>query len=112
VRAGYGINTNAETFRNNIQTFPEVISAQYTGANTYSAAGSLVTGIPPFAGPDLSSGQVVLPPNYRSWIYPTPYRRGYAESYNVTVQRELGKSYSVQAGYVAMRDVRPSYFPT
>jgi hypothetical protein len=108
LRAGYGIDTNAEAFRNNVQTYPEVISAQYSGANSYSAAGSLATGIPPFVGPDLSAGELVLPPNYGSWTYSTPYRRGYAESYNVTVQRELGKSYSVQAGYVATRDIRPS----
>jgi hypothetical protein len=108
IRTGYGINTNAESFRNNVQTYPEVISAQYSGANSYSAAGSLATGIPAFVGPDLSAGQVVLPPNFGSWIYPSPYRRGYAESYNFTIQRDLGQGYSLQAGYVGTRDVRPS----
>jgi hypothetical protein len=108
LRAGYGINTNAESFRNNVQTYPEVLSAQYSGANSYSAAGSLATGIPPLIGPNLSASEVVLPPNYGSWTYPTPYRRGYAESYNVTIQRQFGKTYNVQAGYVGTRDVRPS----
>ena len=108
VRAGYGINTNAETFRNNVQTYPQVISQQYSGANSYSAAGSLVTGIPLFVGPDLSSGQVVLPPNYGSWTYPTPYHRGYAETYNFTIQRDLGSGYNLQAGYVGTSDIRPS----
>jgi hypothetical protein len=108
LRTGYGINTNAESFRNNVQTYPEVLSATYTGANTYTAAGSLRTGIPALVGPDLSAGQVVLPSNFSTWIYPTPYRRGYAESYNVTIQRDLGKGYALQAGYVGTRDVRPS----
>jgi hypothetical protein len=108
LRAGYGINTNAETFRNNVQTYPEVLSATYTGATSYNAGGSLVTGIPAFVGPSLSGGSVPLPNNFSTWIYPTPYRRGYAESYNVTIQRDLGKGYSLQAGYVATRDVRPS----
>lgn len=108
IRTGYGINSNAESFRNNVQTYPEVISAQYTGANSYSAAGNLTTGIPAFVGPNLSSGQVPLPSNFGSWIYPTPYHRGYAESYNFTIQRDLGKGYSFQAGYVGTRDVRPS----
>ena len=108
LRAGYGINTNGETFRNNVQTYPEVISATYTGANSYTAAGSLVTGIPTFVGPNLSAGSVALPANFSTWIYPTPYRRGHAESYNVTLQRDLGKGYSIQAGYVGTRDVRPS----
>jgi hypothetical protein len=108
LRAGYGINTNAESFRNNVQTYPEVISATYTGANTYTAAGSLVTGLPAFVGPNLSGGSVPLPPNFTTWIYQTPYHRGYAESYNVTIQRDLGKGYSFQAGYVGARDVRPA----
>jgi hypothetical protein len=108
VRAGYGINTNAETFRNNVQTYPQVISQQYSGANSYAAAGTLATGIPPLVGPDLSSGQVVLPPNYGSWSYPTPYHRGYAESYNFTIQRDFGRGYNLEAGYVGTSDIRPS----
>jgi hypothetical protein len=108
IRAGYGINTNAESFRNNVQTYPETISATYAGANSYTAAGSLVTGIPTFVGPNLSAGAVPLPSNFSTWIYPTPYHRGYSESYNVTIQRDLGKGYSIQAGYVGTRDVRPS----
>jgi hypothetical protein len=107
LRAGYGINTNAETFRNNVQTYPEVISATYTGANTYTAAGSLATGIPALIGPNLNASSVTLPPNYSTWIYQTPYRRGYAESYNVTLQRDFGYGFNVGAGYVATRDVRP-----
>jgi hypothetical protein len=83
-RAGFGINTNSESFRNNVQTYPEVISASYTGANSYTAAGNLVTGIPPLIGPNLSGGSVPLSPNYSTWVYPSPYRRGYSESYNVT----------------------------
>ena len=108
VRAGYGINTNAETFRNNVQTYPQVISQQYSGASSYAAAGSLATGIPAFTGPVLSSGQVVLPPNYGSWSYPTPYHRGYAETYNFTIQRDLGSGFNLQAGYVGTSDIRPS----
>ncbi len=108
LRAGYGINTNAESFRNNVQTYPETIAATYTGANTYTQAGSLATGIPTFVGPSINAGSVPLPTNFATWIYPTPYRRGYSESYNVTIQRDLGHGYSFQAGYVGTRDVRPT----
>jgi hypothetical protein len=107
-RAGFGINTNSESFRNNVQTYPEVISATYTGANTFSAPGNLVTGIPPLVGPNLSGGSVPLPANYSTWVYPTPYHRGYAETYNVTMQRELGRAWVIQAGWVGTRDIRPS----
>jgi hypothetical protein len=104
---GFGINNNAETFRYNVQMYPEVISATYSGANTYTAAGSLASGIPPVVGPNLNAASVPLPANYSTWIYQTPYRRSYAESYNVTLQRDFGHGVNVGAGYVATRDVRP-----
>jgi hypothetical protein len=106
IRAGFGINTDPTNFRHNVETYPAVISMQYSGANSYSAAGTLATGIPAFVGPSLSSGEVTLPTSAGAWTYSTPYRRGYAESYNFTVQRDLGHHSSVQAGYVAARDVR------
>jgi len=80
---------------------------QYSGANSYAAAGSLVTGIPAFVGPVLSSGQVPLPTNVGSWEYPSPFRRGYEETYNVTIQRDLWAGFNLQAGWVANRDIRP-----
>jgi hypothetical protein len=106
LRAGFGININPETFRNNIQTYPDVVSLQYSGPNTYAPAGSLVTGIPPFVGPNLSATAIPLPANVGAWTY-APFRRGYAESYNFTVQRDLRAGFNIQAGYVANRDIRP-----
>jgi hypothetical protein len=107
IRIGFGINVNTETFRNNIQTYPAVISLQYAAPNSFSAAGSLATGLPPFVGPNLSGASIPLPPNVGSWSYPTPFRRGYAESYNVTVQRDLAFGFNLQAGFVGNRDIRP-----
>jgi hypothetical protein len=106
IRAGFGININPETFRNNIQTYPDVVSLQYSGPNTYVPAGSLVTGIPTFVGPNLSSTAIPLPANVGAWTY-SLFRRGYAESYNFTIQRELGAGFNLQTGYVANRDLRP-----
>jgi hypothetical protein len=107
VRLGFGININPETFRNNIQTYPDVVSLQYSGPNSFTPAGSLVTGIPVFVGPNLGAGKIPLPANVGSWTYPSPFRRGYAESYNFTVQRDLGAGFNIQAGYVGNRDIRP-----
>ena len=107
VRAGWGININPETFRNNIQTYPNVVSVQYTAPNSYSAAGNLLTGLPAFVGPDLSSGRIPLPANVGSWTYPSPFRRGYSESYNFTIQRDLGLGFNLQAGFVGNRTIRP-----
>jgi hypothetical protein len=106
IRTGFGINPNAENFRGNVQVYPEVISNQYSGANSYSAAGSLVTGLPPFVSPNLSSGALPLPTNVGTATYPTNYNRGYTENYNFFVQRDLGKGFTLQAGFVGTHALR------
>jgi hypothetical protein len=106
IRGGFGMNTNSEVFRNNAQSFPAVISAQYSGANSYAAAGNLVTGIPAFVGPDLSAGTLALPNTYGTYTSPTNYRRGYVENLNLFLERDLGSNIILQVGYVHSHGVR------
>jgi hypothetical protein len=106
VRAGFGINTNAEFFTRSVQVYPEVISTQFSGANSFAAAGSLSTGIPAFAGLDLSNGTLALPSNVGTNSYTTPYRRGYTESYNLMVQHTLGEKWDIGAGFVGTHAIR------
>ena len=87
-------------------TYPAVISQQFVGANSYTAAGSLMVGLPGLVGPDLSKGTFTLPSNVGTNTYPAPFNRGYVESYNLTVQRDIGGSTNVQAGFVGSHPVR------
>jgi hypothetical protein len=57
-------------------------------------------------GPDLSQGKFQLPTNVGTNTYPAPFQRGYVESFNFTLQRDLGKSTDLQAGYVGSHPVR------
>ena len=86
--------------------YPAVISQQFAGANSYTAAGSLTIGLPGLTGPDLSQGKFQLPTNVGTNTYPSPFERGYVESFNFTVQRDLGMSTNLQAGYVGSHPVR------
>jgi hypothetical protein len=106
VRAGYGMSINPTYYTYMRDAYPAVISQQFSGANTYSAAGSLATGLPALIGPDLTLGKWALPTNVGTNTYPQTYRRGYIDSYNFTVQRDLGAGINVQAGYVGARTVR------
>jgi hypothetical protein len=86
--------------------YPAVISTQFTGNTSLEAAGSLRTGIPQVAGPDLSQGVVTLPLAVGTSTFPQVFNRGYIQSLNATVQRDVGLGFNVQAAYVASRAIR------
>jgi hypothetical protein len=100
VRTGFGMNTNSEFFRYNVQVYPAIISAQYSGENSYSAAGSLLAGIPAFSGPAVATGTLALPSTFGTTTYPATYRRGYTQNANVFVERTLGFGFITDAGFV------------
>ncbi len=106
VRAGYGISIDPNSFRNMRDAYPATISSQFTGASTFQAAGTLRTGIPAVVVPDLSQGTVVLPLTVGTQTFPEVFNRGYIQSFNLTVQREIGGHVTVQAGYVGSRAIR------
>jgi len=107
VRAGYGISSDPYYFTNMRDAYPAVISQQYSGANSYTAAGSLATGIPTLIGPDIRQGSFPLPANVGTLTFPQDFNRGYIESYNFTMQRIMGLGFNAQAAYVGTRTVRP-----
>jgi hypothetical protein len=110
IRAGFGLSTDPYYFTYMIGIYPTTISQQIQGANSYSAAGSLSTGLPAVVGPNLTLGSFPLPSNVGTNAYPTNFDRGYVESYNFTVQSDLGHSLLAQAGYVGTHTVRAGAF--
>ena len=107
IRVGFGISSDPYYFTNMRDAYPAVISQQYAGANSYTAAGSLATGIPALVGPNISQGSFPLPSNVGTLTFPQNFNRGYIESYNFTVQRDLGYGFNAQAAYVGTRTLRP-----
>ena len=106
MRAGYGITTEPGNFRYMVNMYPFVLSSTYTGANSYSAAGSLTTGIPSMSFPSLAQGTVALPAGYGTYTFPQKYRRGYEEFYNYAVQRNIGGGLSAEVAFVSERAIR------
>ena len=106
IRTGYGITVDPNNFRTLRDAYPAVISQQLTGPNSYSPAGSLVTGLPAVIFPDITQGKLVLPSTLGTSSFPQTVRRGYIESYNFTIQRDLGHGFNLQAGYVGTMSIR------
>jgi hypothetical protein len=106
IRAGYGITIDPNSFRQMRDSYPATISTQFSGASAYQAAGTLRTGIPEVRGPDLSQGIIDLPLAVGTQTYPVDFRRGYIQSFNFTLQRDIGAGINVQAAYVGSRAIR------
>ena len=106
IRSGFGISVDPVTFRYLRDDYPATISTQFSGATAFQAAGTLRTGIPEVAGPDLTQSVFQLPLGVGTTTFPQVFHRGYIESYNMTIQRDLGSGVNFQAGYVGSRGIR------
>jgi hypothetical protein len=106
VRAGAGISIDPNSFRYLRDDYPATISTQYSGATSFQAAGTLRTGIPAVVGPDLSLTSFPLPSAVGTTTFPQVFHRGYVESWNFTVQRDIGAGLNLQAAYVGSRGIR------
>jgi hypothetical protein len=105
-RAGYGISIDPDSYRRMRDSYPATISSQFGGASAFQAAGSLRTGIPEIVGPDLTQGRITLPLAVGTLTWPEEYRRGYFQSFNFTIQRDLGGGLNLQTAYVGTRAIR------
>lgn len=110
IRSGFGLSSDPYPFTYMIAIYPATIAQEIAGVNSYSAAGSLATGLPVFNGPDLSLGKFPLPTYVGTDAYQQAYHRGYTESYNFTVQRALGRGFDAQAAYVGTHTVRANAY--
>lgn len=102
IRTGYGLNYDPLPYSRPWRGFyPLTINDSYSGANSYVAAGSLATGIPPVIGPDLSTGIVPLDPNAEERApLAGELKRGYIQSWNFTIEHKLPGEIVASAGYV------------
>ncbi len=107
IRLGYGISVDPNSYRAMRDAYPATIAESISGATSFQAAGTLATGIPAIVGPNLTSGQpILLPTNITTTTYPMNYNRGYIESLNVTLQREIAKDFTAQAAFVSTKAIR------
>jgi hypothetical protein len=116
IRAGYGLNYDPLAYSRPLRGFyPLTINNNYTALNSFSVANigkggsfvpsSLANGIPPVFGPDLSTGIVPLDPTASERSPNSFIHRGYVQSYNFTLERQLPDAVVMSAGYVGQHTV-------
>jgi hypothetical protein len=121
IRAGFGITNDPymalEPLRGNYpiliaQTLwpdNDLIPFRRLTDNTPSFPG-LPTGLEPITPPDLGDGILPMPSDYAYSGYPKKLERGYVESWNLMLQKQLGWGFTGQVGYVATRSIRQLAF--
>jgi hypothetical protein len=114
-RAGYGVTNDPYPLSRPLRSpYPAVIVDEYLQQNSFvspvSSTGTPVnftTGIPSVKFPDLSSGIVDIPNTISTnSLQGGDFKRGYIQSYNVTMQRELPGGMTLQTGYVGTLSIR------
>ncbi|MBI3695010.1 MAG: TonB-dependent receptor [Acidobacteria bacterium] len=107
VRAGYGITNDpfigSELLR---AEYPVLIPLNLEGINSFQPYGRLEDGIPTIRVPDLGNGIIDIPGTYGFGGWPQKVERGYVQSWNLTLQKQLPGNFTAEAGYVATRQVR------
>jgi hypothetical protein len=120
VRAGFGLSSNPDSYRNVLTTYPSVVSQTIQGntGNVSPLIGgvpvTLVTGIPLLTAPTLSPsspsialGSLGTPAgSLGATTLPLNYRRGYYESYNAAFEHQLPSAITFNATYVGEHIVR------
>ncbi|HEX4170622.1 MAG TPA: TonB-dependent receptor, partial [Bryobacteraceae bacterium] len=117
IRAGYGLNYDPLPLSRPLRGFyPLTINDNYNAQNGFSVANlgngtnfvpsTLANGIPPVIGPNLSTGIVPLDPNSDERApFAGELHRGYVQSYNFTVERQLPGQVVASVGYVGQHTV-------
>lgn len=108
LRAGYGISYEpyplAASF---LFPYPVMVSQDFNGVNTFAPFAPIEQGIPAIASPDLSSGVVTLPLTATTQtLRAGNFSRGYVQSFNLTLERQLPGGFVGSAGYVGTRTIR------
>jgi hypothetical protein len=107
IRGGFGLSADSAELIALLAPYPAVISTSVSGNNPYQSAGSLQTGIPAIVPPDISSGSVTLPGAINTITAPQHLRRGLVQSYNFTIERDMGSGLLATVAYVGTRFIHP-----
>lgn len=104
-RAGYGITNDPYSLDRPLKyNYPTLLIQTYDAPNSYLWTTTLQQGIPAAQLPVLGNGIIPLPSAYTTTTIDTSaYNRGYIQSWNFTLQKELKWGFAAQAGYVATR---------
>jgi len=108
IRAGYGMTFNPMPLARPLRGFyPLTIANDFEAPNPFQFYRPVEQGIPDFGGPPLNVGSTTLPPTalMRS-ISGNQLRRGYVQSWNFVIERELPAGFVGSVGYIGTNTIR------
>ena len=107
IRSGYGLTYNPMPMARPLRGFfPLIFASNFNSANSFSPVRTVEQGIPEINLPDTSSGRVQLPRTAQMRFIPdSELTRGYVQSWNFMLERQLPGQTVVSMGYVGTRTV-------
>jgi carboxypeptidase family protein/TonB-dependent receptor-like protein len=115
VRAGYGLSNDPYALARPMRTNHPILTNLVVPSDNFfwvrSASGALIPnrfaeGIPPVPAVDVGNGILDMPPNVSVVTLPDEFDRGYIQSWNLSLQRELWGGFTGEIAYVGTRQVR------
>jgi hypothetical protein len=108
LRTGYGITYNPMPLARPLRGFfPLTFASTFNSPNTFTPVRPIEQGIPNIVFPDLSSGRVPLPTSaLMRYIPDSQLSRGYVQSWNFAIERELPGKFVTSVAYVGTATVR------
>ena len=111
IRTGFGINWDPLNLIRALRTnFPMLLILNGDTTDTFLPVSKLEQGIPLPVVPNLGNGIIDIPNNYALTSTGDRFKRAYIASWNFTIQRQLAKGFTLQAGYVANRNIRTTNY--
>ena len=107
IRSGYGLTFMPMAMARPLRGFfPLIFASNFNSPNSFQPVRTIEQGIPLIVLPDISSGRVPLPATAQMRFIPTSeLHRGYVQSWNFMVERELPGQIVASVGYVGTRTV-------
>jgi hypothetical protein len=107
LRAGFSLSPLQDNMASFFMLgYPDVVNVSYSGPNSYRAFDSISNGIPAIGPPALTKGATFVPAGTGNlFTHPPVYKRGYTESFNVTVQKQFQGGWTLQTGWVGTHAV-------
>ncbi|MBI4906057.1 MAG: TonB-dependent receptor [Acidobacteria bacterium] len=107
IRSGYGITYDPFSLQRPLRTnYPVLLIQNIPSPNSFSWVSRIEEGIPKAVIPEQGNGIIDVPGTYAVITTPKDFKRGYIQSWNFTMQKQLKWGFTGQAGYVATRSVR------
>jgi len=109
LRGFYPLAIGADTFNTSTPALTAACKGQASGSTCYAPYSTFgvvpgspyAVGLPVIQSPDISSGTIAVPSeNTIGTLGPGEFHRGYVESWNLTVERQMPKDFLVSVGYV------------